>query len=60
MYVPGESRVGEATPQTDPGLFSKDELLSEVKYLLRMNKRYGPHPLRGQAIARLEAAIALR
>jgi hypothetical protein len=57
MYTPGEARVGEPTPQSHPDLFSREEILSEVKYLLKLNKRYGSHPLRGQVITRLLAHV---
>lgn len=45
-YRPGVARVGEPTPQTNPELFTDDEILAEIKHLIRMNKRYGSHPLR--------------
>jgi hypothetical protein len=52
-YRPGHARVGEATPQTDPDKFTDDEVVAEVKYLMRTNKRYGSHPLRTAAYMRL-------
>jgi hypothetical protein len=45
-YVPGTARIGEPTPQSHPELFTDAEIQSEVKYLIRMNKRLGSHPLR--------------
>jgi len=52
-YIPGRARVGEPTPQSDPDLFSDAEILAEVKYLIRTNKRFGSHPLRTIAYTRL-------
>lgn len=56
-YRPGTARVGEATPQSNPELFTKAECEAEVKYLLRLNKRYGTHPLRVQAYLNVMDAI---
>lgn len=52
-YRPGMARVGEATPQSDPDLFTDAEIMAEVKYLLRLNKKYGTHPLRVAAYVKL-------
>jgi hypothetical protein len=52
-YVPGQARFGEATPQSDPALFTDDEIKAEIKYLLRLNKRHGTHPLRVAAYLKL-------
>jgi hypothetical protein len=60
VYWPGESRIGEATPQTNPALFSDAEILAEVKYLMRMNKRLGSHPLRTAAYMRLMRVLEER
>lgn len=59
-YVPGKSRMGEPTPQSDPELFSDAELLAEVKYLLGLNKRYGSHYLRTSAYAKLLGILTAR
>lgn len=59
-YRPGMARVGEATPQSDPDLFTDAEILAEIKYLLRLNKRYGTHLLRVVAYTRLMDYLANR
>ena len=59
-YRPGYARVGEATPQTDPDLFTDKEIKAEIKYLLRLNKRYGTHPLRVKAYLDLEDVLRQR
>lgn len=59
-YIPGQARVGEPTPQTDPDLFSDAEITAEVKHLIRMNKRYGSHPLRTIAYHKLLRILAER
>lgn len=45
-YQPGKARVGEPTPQTDPDKFSDDEIMAEVKYLMKLNRQYGSNPIR--------------
>ena len=59
-YVPGAARIGEPTPQTDPDLFTAAELRAEVRYLARLCKRYGTHPLRASARLALHAELAKR
>ena len=59
-YKPGRTRVGEPTPQSDPDLFSDDEIKAEIKYLLGLNKRYGTHPLRVGAYLKLDAVLVER
>lgn len=56
-YVPGQARVGEATPQSNPELFTKAECEAEIKYLLRLNKKYGTHHLRVAAYLKVGDAI---
>ncbi len=60
MYVPGNARVGEPTPQSAPGLFTLAELESEFRYLARLCKRYGWHELRAAARVQLLAEIGAR
>ncbi len=59
-YKPGTTRVGEPTPQSDPDLFTDAEILAEVKYLLRLNKKYGTHHLRVIAYSKLLHILAER
>jgi hypothetical protein len=59
-YVPGRARAGEPTPQTDPSLFSAEEIRAEILYLIGLDRRFGPHPLRAAARVRLFAALAGR
>lgn len=59
-YKPGRSRIGEPTPQSDPDLFSDEDVLAEVKYLIGLNQRYGSHHLRTMAYARLLGVLAER
>jgi len=59
-YVPGTARYGEPTPQTDPDLFSVDELRAEIRYLSFVDRKFGPHTLRALARVRLMAEIARR
>lgn len=59
-YQPGMARVGEATPQSHPDLFTDAEVLAEVKYLLRLNKRHGSNVLRTMAYAKLLGVLADR
>jgi hypothetical protein len=59
-YKPGMSRVGEPTPQSDPDMFSSEDLLAEAKYLLKMNEKYGSHELRTMAVTKLIRIITDR
>ena len=59
-YRPGHSRIGEPTPQTDPDLFTDDELNAEILYLVALDRRYGEHILRAMARARLFAELVHR
>ncbi len=57
-YVPELRRAGEDSPQTNPADFSDHEIELEIKYLMRLNKRHGTHPLR--TIAYLNLMMVLR
>jgi hypothetical protein len=60
-YVPGNARIGEPTPQTDPDLFTDAELKAEIRYLARLDKRYGVGcGLRALARVSLFAELAKR
>ncbi len=59
-YRPGRVRVGDPSPQTDPDLFSTEDLRAEIRYLATLDKRYGPHTLRALARLRLAAEIGKR
>lgn len=59
-YKPGRSRVGEATPQSHPDLFTDAEIRAEVRYLLGLNKRYGTHVLRVKAYLTLLDVLKAR
>lgn len=59
-YRPGTARVGEATPQSHPHLFTDDEIRAEIKYLLGLNKRYGTHVLRVKAYLALGDVLKAR
>ena len=59
-YQPGMARVGEATPQSHPDLFTDDEIRDEIRYLIRLNKRYGNHHLRVKAYLDLDAVLRAR
>lgn len=59
-YRPGASRIGEATPQTDPDLFSTEDIRAEIRYLITADRRYGAHHLRALARLRLATEIAGR
>jgi hypothetical protein len=59
-YKPGKARMGEPTPQSDPELFSNEDITAEVKYLLALNKRYGTHHLRVAAYVSLLSILAQR
>ena len=59
-YRPGHARIGEPTPQSDPDKFTDAEIRAEIRYLLRLNKRYGTHPLRVAAYARLDEVLRTR
>ena len=52
-YVPGNAKIGEATPQSDPDMFTDGEILAEAKYLLRMSNRLGSNVLRTLAYQKL-------
>lgn len=60
VYVPGNARMGEATPQTNPDLFTVAEIKAEIRYLARLCKRYGTHHLRALARVQLSAELAKR
>lgn len=59
-YRPGHARIGEPTPQTDPDLFSSEDLRAEIRYLTTLDKRYGAHHLRAGARLRLAGEITRR
>jgi hypothetical protein len=59
-YRPGHARIGEPTPQSHPDQFTPAEIRAEVNYLLRLDKRYGDHPLRAAARVKLFAELAKR
>ena len=59
-YRPGMALVGEATPQSNPELFTDAEIRAEIKYLLKLNKRYGTHILRVNAYLALEDVLRSR
>ncbi len=52
-YSPARARVGDPSPQTDPDAFSSEDILAEIKYLMRANEKYGEHPLRTTTYLRL-------
>ena len=59
-YRPGHSRIGEPTPQTDPDLFTDDEISAEIHYLVSLDRRYGDHPLRAAVRLRLFGELTHR
>lgn len=59
-YRPGHARTHEPTPQTDPDLFSVEDIRAEIRYLTRLDKRYGAHHLRALRRLELTAVIASR
>lgn len=59
-YKPGHARMGDPTPQSDPNLFSEEDIKAEIKHLERLDKRLGQHPLRVQARMRLWREIGRR
>lgn len=59
-YNPATRRGGDATPQSEPELFTDADIMKEVRYLIRTNKRHGEHPLRTAAYMRMLAFIADR
>ena len=59
-YKPGRGRVGDPSPQTDPDLFSTEDLRAEIRYLTTLDRRYGSHHLRAMARLRLAAEIGKR
>ena len=59
-WQPGSARVGEPSPQTHPELFTIADLQAEIRYLTRLDKRYGWHELRAIARQRLWTVIGER
>jgi hypothetical protein len=59
-YKPGMARIGEPTPQSHPEQFTNKEIKAEIKYLMRLNKRYGSHPLRTMAYLKLMRVLDAR
>jgi hypothetical protein len=59
-YRPGLARVGEPTPQSHPDQFTVAEIKAEIRYLIRLNKRYGSHPLRTAAYLKLAEYLKTR
>ena len=59
-YRPGRALIGEPTPQSDPDRFTDAEIRAEIRYLMRLNKRYGSHPLRTAAYLKLDAVLKAR
>lgn len=55
-YTPGR----DAGAQEDPSAFSVEDLTAEVKYLRRLERKYGSHGLRLVAISRLNEVIVQR
>jgi hypothetical protein len=60
VYKPGIAMMWEATPQTNPYLFTDDEIRAEIKYLIRLDRRFGPHHLRTMAYTRLMKVLSER
>lgn len=58
-YVPGRT-VGGPTPQTNPEMFNRVEIVAEVRYLMWLNRQNGTHPGRMAAIRALDAVLAAR
>lgn len=52
--------MSDPTPQTHPELFSDDDIMVEVRYLQRLNKRYGSNALRTMAYIDLLKVVAER
>ena len=59
-YSPGRALIGEPTPQSDPDKFTDAEIRAEIRYLIRLNKRHGSHPLRTTAYLKLAAVLKAR
>jgi len=59
-YIPGRARYGEPTPQTDPALFTIDEIRAEIRHLSALDRRHGPHTLRVLARVTLMNEVARR
>lgn len=60
VYRPGMGRVGEASPQSEPGLFTEAEIAAEISHLLKLNARHGTHMLRVAAYTALDRVLAAR
>lgn len=60
IYRPHLRKVGDPSPQTDPALFTDNEIQAEIKYLIGLNKRHGSHPLRTAAYMKLAEVLAGR
>lgn len=57
-YIPySRRRLSDISPQSHPELFSDADIMKEVKMLIRMNTKYGSHPLRTIAYTKLEQFI---
>jgi hypothetical protein len=48
------------TPQTDPDLFTDDQLRAEIRHLAGIDKRHGAHHLRAMARLALTRELAQR
>ena len=59
-YTPGRARIGDPTPQSDPDLFSAEDIRAEIRYLATLDRRYGAHHLRAMARLQLASEIARR
>ena len=59
-YTPGRAYVDGANPQSHPEMFTDAAIKAEIKYLLRLNKRYGTHVLRTVAYTKLLQVLAER
>jgi hypothetical protein len=51
-------RIGEATPQSAPELFTRKAIMAEVRHLMRLNRVHGAHHLRTIAYSRLISVVA--
>lgn len=59
-YRPGGTYVGGASPQSNPELFTDEDLTAEIRYLLALNAKHGAHILRIQAYTKLIHVLAAR
>jgi len=59
-WVPAAGKVGGLHPQSDPEQFTDEEIMSEIKYLMRLNKRLGSNSLRTIAYSKLLKVLADR